>query len=108
MMCIDHIPIVYVTLSLCVMLHMIGAVAYSIFLSSSATVAQLFEVADAGICDLYNPLYHEAAFCVCMQRNNVSVNALAALVWGMVSIMSRKSCYDLHKAMKYAGPVSMA
>lgn len=78
MVCIDHICIVYVTISLCVMWHMIGAVAYSIFLSSNAIVAQLSEVADAGICDLYNPLYHEAAFCICMQRNSVST--LAALV----------------------------
>lgn len=40
------------------------AVTYSIFLSSSAIVAQLSEVAQAGISDLHNPLNHEAALCV--------------------------------------------
>ena len=42
-----------------------NAVTYGIFLSGSAAVAQLSEVAHAGISNLHNPLNHEAALCVC-------------------------------------------
>jgi len=56
----------YATEDMCAVLSKDAEGACRLLLSSCAIVdSKLLEMADAGICNLNNPLHHKAALCVC-------------------------------------------